>query len=116
MGPSPSRARPENQGMLRAQKRAHSALSREGAIPAREGTIPRRALQRTGTGPPARISESTDWSRAEAPAASTIGRLEETGMLKKSLRLAILTATVLLSSQAPAPAAAQGENDVAATL
>src|SRR5262249_37578420 len=40
MAPSPKRARRENEGMHRAQKRAHSALLREGTIPERDGSIP----------------------------------------------------------------------------
>jgi hypothetical protein len=45
--PYPSRARRENPGMLRAQKRARRALLREATIPKREGPIPERGAQRT---------------------------------------------------------------------
>src|SRR4051812_36473196 len=45
--PYPSRARRENPGMLRAQKRARARTLREATIPKREGPIPARGAQRT---------------------------------------------------------------------
>jgi hypothetical protein len=74
MEPFPLRARPENQGIARAQRRAHSALlrgglipERDGSIPARDGTIPKRdaelyfqiagwGVRANRQGPPKRIT------------------------------------------------------------